>query len=129
MLKYMHYYEDEQQLNEEEEVQNSILPNSSFQDHWKEIQGKIEFEPYYPQPEKEKARVEYLKGLTRIHYLAIFEAYNECLDQERNFGTFGEPFPWKRVANFFHEIREPPIIKVTGFANSEKSLERCSKNQ
>lgn len=35
MLKFMHYYEDEQiredQLNEEEEVQNTILQNSVFQ--------------------------------------------------------------------------------------------------
>lgn len=42
MLKYMHYYDDEQ-IQEEDDVQNTILPNGVFQEHWKEIQSKIEF--------------------------------------------------------------------------------------
>lgn len=32
-----------------------------------------------------------------IHNKAIFDCVNESLDQERPYGLWGKPFPWKKA--------------------------------
>ena len=52
--------------------------------------------------EKEEQRQEYLKSLNKIFLRSCFDCLNECLDFERNFGSFGKPFPWKKSHLFEH---------------------------
>lgn len=45
-----------------------------------------------------------MKDIIHIHNKAIFDCLNESLDQERPFGMWGAPFPWKVTSKF-----SPPL--------------------
>jgi len=47
-----------------------------------------------------------LKNVLHIHNKALFDALNEFLDQQRPFGIWGKPFPWKKSSTFSHKLTE-----------------------
>ena len=38
----------------------------------------------------------YLKGLTRVYFRSIFDAFNESLEFQRVYGLTGKPYPWSK---------------------------------
>lgn len=69
----------------------------------------MEFETYYDDPDKEEARIGFLKTILHIHNRALFDSLNEFLDQERPFGIWGTPFPWKKAAAFPHAFTDAQL--------------------
>ena len=65
-----------------------------FEKHWKYANSNIYFDRKYSEDKMEQERVGYLKGLTRVYFRSIFDAFNESLEFQRSYGLTGDPYPW-----------------------------------
>lgn len=75
MLRYMHDG-DYDIKDDEEEAPTFIIPVSSFEKFQQGLLPTLEFEQYYDDPEKEEARVGFLKTILHIHNRALFDSMN-----------------------------------------------------
>ena len=62
--------------NDEEEGPTFNIPVSSFEKFQQGLLPTLEFEQYYDDPEKEEARVGFLKTILHIHNRALFDSMN-----------------------------------------------------
>jgi hypothetical protein len=85
----------------------------------------LEFEEYYDDPDKEEARINFLKTILHIHNKALFDSLNEFMDHERPFGIWGKPFPWKKCSSFTHDFTD--LVKEEKLRKGvDKVVEQCS---
>jgi hypothetical protein len=63
----------------------------------------MELEDYYEDEERDQKRRIFLRNVRHIYNKAIFDAFNDCLDQKRPFGQWGQPFSWQVIPTFKHE--------------------------
>jgi hypothetical protein len=83
-------------------VPTLIIPITVFDKFQQSLLPTLEFEEYYDDPDKEEARINFLKTILHIHNKALFDSLNEFMDHERPFGIWGKPFPWKKSSSFTH---------------------------
>ena len=124
MLRYMHDG-DYQVKEEEQDVPTFVIPVASFEKFQTSLLPTLEFEQYYDDPEKEEARVGFLKTILHIHNRALFDSLNEFMDHERPYGIWGAPFPWKKSASFTRGFKEDQLEDKLKKA-TDKVVEQCS---
>jgi hypothetical protein len=73
-----------------------VMSIKIFNSHWEYANDLIYFDKKWGDEAKEAERVNNLKQLTRVFFRAIFDGFNESLEDQRIYGLRGKPYPWSQ---------------------------------